>query len=432
MKRKSLKDVTERRGDEPEVILSPDEPMDSPSYAAPMGDPDWRDKLSKTHGGMIKANLSNVALALTHAPEWAGVLAWDEFGGSIALRRDPPFSRQPGAWGDTDDNRAAVWLQDNGLDVSPNVVAQAVAVVSEGNRFHPVREWLNSLRWDATPRLDAWLTRYFGVADDALTREVARRFLIGAVARIFRPGCKNDHALILEGPQGSGKSTAISILFSPWYTDEVADIGSRDAAMGLRGVWGVELGELDALSKKESTAIKAWLTRQVDRYRPPYGRREIEAPRQCVFLGSTNKDDYLRDSTGNRRFWTIRTNPVRDGRFDLNGLKAVRDQLWAEAVCRFRAGEAWHITDAQLADEMRAAQEERREEDPWEARVLAYVADKKWTTIDAIADQLGLAAVHQDKRTAMRIADILRFNGWAKRHRRREEGLGRIYPWERA
>jgi predicted P-loop ATPase len=424
-----LDDDPAQAPDEPDLHPSEPPPRAKVEPAPdPPGDPDWQLRLARTTRGP-KPHLSNVVTALTHAPEWAGVLGWDEFAHAIAVRKAPPFARPGGAWSDVDDAKTAVWMQDHGLDVTPDVVARAVAVVADATRFHPVREWLGGLRWDGTPRLDTWLRRYLGVRDNALTREIARRFLIGAVARIFRPGCQNDHALILEGAQGSSKSTAIKILFDPWFTDEVADIGSRDAAMGLRGVWGVELSELDALGKKESTAIKAWITRRVDRYRPPYGRREIEVARQCVFLGTTNKDDYLRDATGNRRFWTVKTHPVRDGLLDVAGLGEAREQLWAEAVALFLRGEPWHITDPQLVEEMRAEQAERQEEDPWESAVMAYVSDLEFTTVPAIAAHLQLTTAQQDKRAAMRIADILKRNGWAKQPRRRE-GAGRVWPWE--
>jgi len=162
------------------------------------------------------------------------------------------------------------------------------------------------------------------------------------VARIFDPGCQNDHALILEGSQGAGKSSVTRILFGPWTDDELGDIGSKDTAMRLRGIWCIELAELDALDRKESTSIKAFLTRRIDRYRPPYGKREIEVPRQCVFIGTTNREDYLSDSTGNRRFWTVKTFPVVNGRFDLSGLQNVREQLWAEAVQARRRGAVAH------------------------------------------------------------------------------------------
>jgi predicted P-loop ATPase len=173
---------------------------------------------------------------------------------------------------------------------------------------------------------------------------------------------KADHMLILEGPQGARKSTAIKVLAGEqWFTDELPELGSKDAAIHMQGVWIVEIAELDAMSRAEVSRIKAFLTRTTDRFRPPYGRYTIEVPRQCVFAGTVNLDTCLRDETGNRRFW-----PLRSGTIDIDALVSDREQLWAEAVHRFREGAIWWIDDPALLAEAAAAQEARYQSDAWE------------------------------------------------------------------
>jgi predicted P-loop ATPase len=179
---------------------------------------------------------------------------------------------------------------------------------------------------DGKQRLDHWLTKYIGAEETPYTHSIGRSALIGAVARIRNPGCKVDTVPIIEGKQGLGKSSAARILFDPWFSDELADLGGKDAAMQTQGAWLIEISELDAMSRSEVSRIKAFVSRATDRFRPPYGARVIESPRSCVFWGTTNSDTYLKDETGGRRFW-----PIKAGRIDVNGLAAARDQLWARS-----------------------------------------------------------------------------------------------------
>jgi predicted P-loop ATPase len=214
---------------------------------------------------------------------------------------------------------------------------------------------------------------YLGAEDTPLNRAIASLWMISAVARIMQPGCKADHMLILEGPQGIRKSTALKLLASDaWFTDELAEIGSKDAAQQMRGVWIIEMAELDAIGRAEVSRIKAFLTRTSDRYRPPNERYVITVPRQCVFAGSVNPDTYLRDETGNRRFW-----PLRCGEIDLDGLRRDRDQLWAEAVARFNAGAHWWLEDRDLIASATAEQEARYEPDAWDALIERWLGSER-------------------------------------------------------
>lgn len=197
---------------------------------------------------------------------------------------------------------------------------------------------MKGLQSDSVERLDRWLSTYLGCEDTEYSGAVGSRWLISAVTRIFHPGAKADCCLILEGPQSIRKSTALRTLAGEYFTDELADLGSKDAAMQTRCGWIIELSELDSLSNSDVARIKAFMSRTTVRFRPPYGMRLVEWPRQCVFAGTVNQTTYLRDETGGRRFW-----PVAAGRIDIDALARDRDPLWAEAKARFDAGAAWWL-----------------------------------------------------------------------------------------
>jgi predicted P-loop ATPase len=338
--------------------------------------PAWFNRLRQDLVGTPERNEANVIIALTSDIAFAGVLAFDDFSQEIVVRQPLPWDNATGPfprpWEDADDVRTAEWLQLRGVNVAPLVVGRAVGAVAREHRIHPVRDWLEHLRWDGTPRIETRTSTYLGAAPTAFHHTVGALWLISAVARIFRPGVKADHMLILEGPQGARKSTAIKVLAGEdWFTDELPELGSRDAAIHMQGVWIVEIAELDAIGRAEVSRIKAFLTRTTDRFRPPYGRYTVEVPRQCVFAGTVNPDTYLRDETGNRRFW-----PLRCGTIDIAALARDRDQLWAEAVHRFRAGAIWWIDDPAILAEAAAAQEARYQADAWDARI------DRWLTHD--------------------------------------------------
>ncbi|MDR5654380.1 VapE domain-containing protein [Ruixingdingia sedimenti] len=338
--------------------------------------PAWFNRLRQDLAGTPERNEANVIIALTSDIAFAGVLAFDDFSQEIVVRQPLPWDAATGPfprpWEDADDVRTAEWLQLRGVNVAPLVVGRAVGAVAREHRIHPVRDWLDHLRWDGTSRIETWTSTYLGAAPTAFHHTVGALWLISAVARIFRPGVKADHMLILEGPQGARKSTAIKVLAGEdWFTDELPELGSKDAAIHMQGVWIVEIAELDAIGRAEVSRIKAFLTRTTDRFRPPYGRYTVEVPRQCVFAGTVNPDTYLRDETGNRRFW-----PLRCGTIDIAALARDRDQLWAEAVHRFREGAIWWIDDPAILAEAAVAQEARYQADAWDARI------DRWLTHD--------------------------------------------------
>lgn len=336
--------------------------------------PPWANQLRLDLAGTPERNEANVITAITNDAAFAGTLVFDEFRYEVVVNRPLPWDEAggnlPRPWTDADDVRCAEWLQRHEINVAPVVVSRSANAIARDIRIHPVRDYLSSLVWDNSPRLEHWTAAYLGAADTPLNRAFGSLWMISAVARIMRPGCKVDHMLILEGPQGAKKSSALKVLAGgQWFTDELAEIGSKDAAQQMRGVWVIEIAELDAISRAEVSRIKAFLTRTVDRYRPPYERYVIDVPRQCVFAGSVNPDTYLRDETGNRRFW-----PVRCGSIDLDALRRDRDQLWAEAVERYREGAIWWLEDRELIVAAQVEQESRYHADAWDARIDRWLS----------------------------------------------------------
>jgi predicted P-loop ATPase len=409
--------------------------------------PAWFGRLCQDLAGTPERNEANVIIALTSDPAFAGVLAFDEFAQEIVVRRPLPWDSAdaplPRPWEDADDIRTAEWLQLRGINVAPVVVGRAVGAVARELRIHPVRDWLDTLKWDGTPRIETWTSTYLGAETSALHHTIGALWLISAVARIYRPGAKADHMLILEGPQGARKSTALKVLAGEaWFTDELPEVGSKDAALHMQGIWIVEIAELDAIGRAEVSRIKAFLTRTTDRFRPPYGRYTVEVARQCVFAGTVNPDTYLRDETGNRRFW-----PLRCGIIDIDALARDRDQLWAEAVHRFREGAIWWIEDPALLEDARQAQDSRYQSDAWDDLIEHWLVHEIRTVADGYPDYgntrtesvprpepladvsvgeileeaIGLEPARWTRGDQMRVSAYLKANGW-KRYRKRDVG----------
>lgn len=340
-------------------------------------------------------------------------VAFDEFHQRIMLVSEPAWpgeNRYPRPWTDLDTVECLAWLQGQGYKPSRDAVFDAVTLYAGRNSQHPVRNYLDGLTWDGQNRLDAWLSDYLGAAPCEYHAVIGAKFLIAAVARIYRPGCKVDTLLVFEGAQGIGKSTTASVLAGEWFTDELPDLRSKDAALQLSGAWIIEISELDAINRSELSTVKKFLSRQTDRYRPPYGRITVDVPRQCVFIGTSNESQYLKDSTGNRRFW-----PVRCSRVNVEALRRDRDQLWAEAVQRYKQGETWWLTAEQERNLAIPAQDERKESDPWAQIISKWLTEQQvteTTTAKVARDALFLSSEKQTTGNSRRIANCLRELGW--------------------
>jgi hypothetical protein len=408
------------------AIVGPDIVLDEIAHVDFAGSSWRRDLLrskppmNNTAGGRILPVLANAIAAFRHAPEWGGVLAFNEFGlGTVVLKSTPWGIVPKGEWTDHEDRLAAEWLQRQGILVSVEVASQAVQTAARDRAFHPVKTYLQGLQWDGVERVDRWLSKYLGTADTEYSRAVGSRWLISAVARIFNPGAKADCCLILEGPQGIRKSTALQTLAGEYFTDELADLGSKDAAMQTRGVWIIELSELDSLGHAEVARIKAFISRTTDRFRPPYGMRLVESPRQCVFAGTVNHGSYLRDETGGRRFW-----PIVCGRIDVDPLAEDRDQLWAEAKMKFQSGQVWWLETPDLVRLANDQQEARYEGDPWEEVIGPWLENKQSTSISEVLEKcINKPQAQWTQTDKIRAARCLRAQGWARYRERQANRL---------
>lgn len=314
----------------------PAPPAPPPSEPPPEDDDRWSDpddeieiRLLTGKGGKPEDCRENVLYCLRGDPELKGLVAHNLFTELQDKTRRPPWGGDPGEWTDEDDLMLGEYLaQTHRLLIRGQGTLRAgVQMAARENKYHPIVNQLRKLEWDGTPRLEHWLIDGLGVVDRPYARLVSKFFIMGMVARLLRPGCKFDYMLILQGDQGLGKSTAFKILADPYFMDTPFKIGEKDSYLSLQGVWLVEFSELEAMSKSESTAIKAFVTSTEDRFRPPYGSRMVKMPRRAVLAGTTNSDQFLKDATGERRFWPIQVTEVRQ---DI--LRGMRDQLFAEAM----------------------------------------------------------------------------------------------------
>lgn len=314
-------------------------------------------------GGFVP-NVANAMTMLRDLP-----LQFNSFTYRAFLTAPAPWGAR-NDWTDHDDVKAAEWCQRKLLNIAPPTAAAGAEAVARERmpHYHPVVNYLRGLKWDGELRLDTWLVKYFGVADTPYARAVARKWMISGVARVMNPGVQADYTLVLEGDQGKRKSSALRLLGKDWFTDDIADIGTKDSAIQLQGKWIVEVAELDAFNRVEMTTVKAWLVRRDDNFRPPYGRRAQDFKRQNIFAASTNKSDWGNDDTGLRRFW-----PVVVGDIDIEGFAHVVDHLWAEATFAYNEGEL-HYLSASTEGLAKTEQHGRQHRDAWKDVVERWIA----------------------------------------------------------
>jgi predicted P-loop ATPase len=324
------------------------------------------------------------------------------------------------------------WFESEDIIANQSNIGRAIQAAARFNRFHPVQDYLNSLIWDGKPRIDTWLSVYLGADDSPYTRAIGPRFLISGAARILTPeGCKVDTMLTLEGPQGQGKSTALRRLFEPWYTDRMSAISTKDAAIEMAGIWGIEAAEMEAINRATTGASKSFISRQSDRYRPPYARHLVDQPRQSILVGTINPspdNGYLKDATGSRRIW-----PLGCGVIDIGALASDRDQLWAETVARFRAGAPWWLETPELEQLAAMAQAARFKSDVWEEPIKEWLGDRKITTVRELLEHvLGLNPQKPNRSAEMRVAAILKNRLGFSKHRGEDDVKGdvRRRKWE--
>lgn len=394
--------------------------------------PDWPKKLHRTEEGQARSTERNAVIALRYAPQLAGVVRYNAFAMRLETKgvEGAVRSQRWRRWSDTDEIALTIWLQEHGIaSIKPGTVGDAVRFYAVNHReVHPIREYLAGLKWDTTERLDHWLIDHLGAVESDFVKAVSRRWMISAVARVMEPGCKADAMLVLEGSQGIGKSTALAALGGEWFSDQLGgDLGSKDAKSGLAGKWIIEHSELAHMNRAAIERVKAFFTEQVDQYRPAYGRNEIEVPRQCVFVGTTNTQDYLRDETGNRRFWPV----ACSGPCNVDAIADQRDQLWAEAFHRYKAGERWWLEGAELIGEAKREQAARVQDDVWDPVVADWALRQTstFTTQECIKGALQKNTGDISRSDEMRVSSILRRFGFDKRRARSSGGL--FHLWSR-
>lgn len=388
---------------------------------AEAGDGDeWSAKLLMRRGDVV-ACLANVVLILCGHEAWQGVVARDDFAQRTVKLKPVPGQADLGGpeWTDVDTSRTIIWLtRKYGMTPSAEIVDQAIELVAADHAFHPVRQFLEQLpAWDGEDRCDHWLTDFMGVALTDYSRRVARWFLLGMIARVMRPGVKFDYALVLEGGQGRRKSSALRVLAGEWFSDTELDLANKDSMSAIRGKWLHEFAELGSLARAESTRQKSFLTRQIDEFRPTYGRREIRCPRQLVFAGTTNEWAWNKDLTGGRRFWPVEITQE----IDTDGLHGVREQLFAEALHRWKAGERYWPTADEQRDLFDPEQLKREAEDSFFDPVHDWIEDlarAEFTLHDVMAEALQLDAGRQTRDVATRVGLLLKKMGCRRVERR--------------
>jgi predicted P-loop ATPase len=362
---------------------------------------------------------ANVILALRRDPDVRDVFAYDEMLRAVVMHREIPIGRVAEPCdrraGDKDVNDLLEWLHRAGMPgVKADVARMAMHTRAHESAFHPVRDYLRSIVWDEVPRLNVWLSSYLGAELNHYNSHIGRMFLTSMVARILDPGCQVDHMIVLEGSQGILKSSACRVLGGQWFSDALPEItsnGGRDVSQHLRGKWLIEVSEMHAMSKTEATLLKSFITRQVEQYLPRYGRLEAYEPRQCVFVGTTNQDSYLKDPTGGRRFWPVKTGV--SGKIELGLLAEYRDLLFAEAMHNYANGGHWWPDQALERELIAPEQRARYAADIWEDRIREYCSGLSKTTIAEIATNcLGFIDKELRQEHLVRISSILRDMGW--------------------
>lgn len=310
-------------------------------------DTEWLNKLEYTESGKLRSTISNFSLIIENEPLLKGKIAFNEFSNRANVVGQLPWRKKDNLqdWCDTDDSGLREFIEKYYGISSTAKCADALALSYEKHSFHPIKDYLNSLMWDEEKRIDTLFIDYLGAEDNSYVRTVARKILTAAVARVMHPGCKFDNMPVLSGPQGLGKSTLIKKLGMEWFSDSLTTVSGKEAYEQLQGVWVIEMGEMMATKKADIEATKHFLSKTEDIYRVAYGRRTSRFPRQCIFIGTTNDREFLRDKTGNRRFWPIDVGiqkPKKSVFIDMDDYEV--SQIWAEAVELYKSGEKLYLS----------------------------------------------------------------------------------------
>lgn len=418
----------------PPSYLNDVPPHEYNEYEAPIiaaAPDDWKERLIMDKNGYpVKTSLQNTNLMVLNHEKYRGVFRYNEFKCDTMVVRCPPWEDEskfkPHRLNDNDITELTAHMEYYGMSPDTSRVLKAIESAAIKNSFHPVQQYFNSLEWDGKPRLKTWLRDYLGAEKDPAEylSYIGETWLKAAVKRVYKAGCKFDHMLVLEGGQGAGKSTVLEELATfgdagseeAYFTDGITismacGNNKKDLVQQIQGSLIVELAELAGLNKKDDNDIKNWITNKFDTCRLPYAKRDTDFPRQFVLSGTTNDNEYLKDPTGNRRYW-----PVEVGKINLPAVKRDRVQLWAEAVALYKKDSSLWPTDEQIAM-CKIEQEKRRSIDVWENKVMQIVKeigdwDGAGFEIDRIMADMGFLPKDMNQREKVRIGAILRTNGY--------------------
>ena len=362
----------------------------------------WKGKIQKGRNGP-KKNMTNLMLHMKHLPGLGPALRHNELSGETEWKGE--------SLTDADLIDIRLILENAGFEPGVRDIYPAVLRHALENKYHPIRDYLSGLKWDGNARLNHWMVKTLGAEDNGYTRAVSRRSLISAVARAYKPGCKVDTVLVLEGPQGLKKSTAIAELFGPDHTAESVSLFDQHnkMVMQMQGNWCVELAEFVAFFKKDKSSVKGLISMRSDRVVLPYAKMASNHPRQCIFFGTINPDGmgYLTDDE-NRRYW-----PVAVSMADIPAIREHRDQIWAEAVTAYNAGEQWWLTEEEetLSRDQVA---EREVTHPWDELVEEKLRGINRVTIVEALRSLGVPNDKMDRKAELQMGSSLRQNGFVK------------------
>lgn len=353
----------------------------------------WMQHLEVDKLGQYKSTIENISLILENDENLKGKIALNEFSHRTMIKGNLPWHRllnkkEGDQWKDSDDSSLRHYIEKVYRITSPMKINDGLLIVEEKNKFHPIRDYFNSLVWDGVKRVDNLFIDYLGASDTKYNRMVTRKALVAGVARIFNPGVKFDYMLVLVGKQGVGKSHILSLLGQNWYSDSFNTVQGKEAYEQLQDAWIIEMAELTAAKKAETEAVKHFISKREDIYRVAYGKRVTKFPRQCVFFGTTNEMDFLKDKTGNRRFWPVM---VEKHRIKKNlwreDIKAEIHQIWAEAVELWKMGEELFL-ELELEEQAVKIQEKHTERSSMEGLIHEYLEmslPENWEDLDVAA-----------------------------------------------
>lgn len=380
----------------------------------------WRNSLVLTPKKDVADCRENVFVFLENHPDLKGLVAYDKFAARIVKTRQAPWDysyEQDQPWEDNDNLELGLWLaQHEGLVIKGvDTLGNAVKLIASRNAYDPLIDYLESLNWDGVTRTTDWLTKYAGVEHNEYSALVGRFFLISMVARAYKPGCIMRAMPVFEGVQYRGKSSIARVLAGRWFSDSHLDLKGKDGFINIQGVWLNEIPELGSFNNQDSNIIKAYISSAKDRFRSPFDKYARDYPRRTVFFGTTNEDVYLRDKTGNTRFWPIRTERV--GVIDFEALALVRDQLFAEAVQLYKSGERYHPSSEEQEKLFTPEQTLREYDDPWEEMIEKWLSLETFTTTsvsDVLTNCLKVEPSKITQAQSIQVGRILTRLGWRK------------------